>query len=109
MRKKVNRERFHSFLKAAENGHWEPAWWVGKMYLTGAGTEYDIEKAEHWYRRAAELSPHPDRDILLLSKLSRVTTPIIPVRKHDDDRRRFVNGSESDEGARIATSIAISG
>jgi len=54
---------FQWFLKAAENGHWEAALMVGRFYYSAKGTDYDIDKVEHWYRKADELAP-PDREIL---------------------------------------------
>ncbi len=45
-------DAFAYFLKAAQSGHAEAAFYVGRMYFFGHGTEQNYDLAEHWYQLA---------------------------------------------------------
>ena len=48
-------EAFEWFRLAADQGHAEAQWMIGRMYELGRGVEQDIDKAIDWFRKAANL------------------------------------------------------
>lgn len=47
-------QAFEAFKVAAEKGHAQSQFFVGRMYHLGDGVRRDLEQAEHWYLLAAQ-------------------------------------------------------
>lgn len=53
MEKKDYKGAFASFCVAADAGHLQSLYWLGRLYITGRGVDTDAKKAEFYLKQAA--------------------------------------------------------